>query len=507
MLTVSLDEATSALDPTSRVLVFEAIKQWRRGKTTVVITHDLSQITSYDFIYVLKDGSLVEQGYRDDLESAHGEFRRMADAQATTGGCLPEKDVDTSVPLTSGELLQPVSRSHTPHFSFIDVPRPTTFVRPGSWMLDVVDDLTRPYTSRPSSRMSHREGWEPLDGESHPTTQSRLARPSSIQIPSLSLPAEAQVSSPSRRLSLQFTPSSPAISLPRTSLPFDTFSEKEVVDTSSPQSPRRRIEKPRIQWTQEQPIALDSLTQEKSGELSELSPSPSPSLWHLLLEVYPTIPRKPTLIFGLFICLCSGAMTPVFSFLLSRLMFEVSVGVPDTSIINVFGGIVLGMAALDGLFLGVKYFTMETVAMSWITQARKVAFSRVLSQEKQWFDRSDSAPVNIVQTLIKDGDDARNLLAVVLGQFFVVFAMLGVGLIWALTQGWQLTLVGLGIAPIFAGTMALQARLVSTTELRNKEARERVTKCYYNVRLSCCYFQPFLLIRCRPSRTYEASGA
>jgi ATP-binding cassette, subfamily B (MDR/TAP), member 1 len=60
-------EATSALDVTSHILVFEALKRWRKRRTTVVITHDLSQITPEDFVYVLKSGEIVEQGYRADL--------------------------------------------------------------------------------------------------------------------------------------------------------------------------------------------------------------------------------------------------------------------------------------------------------------------------------------------------------------------------------------------------------------------------------------------------------
>jgi ATP-binding cassette subfamily B (MDR/TAP) protein 1 len=63
-----MDEATSALDSTSRILVFEALKRWRLGhnKTTIIITHDLSQIGSGDLVYVLKDGRVVEQGFRYD---------------------------------------------------------------------------------------------------------------------------------------------------------------------------------------------------------------------------------------------------------------------------------------------------------------------------------------------------------------------------------------------------------------------------------------------------------
>ena len=58
------DEATSALDPTSRSLILSAIKEWRRNRTTIVVTHDLASdmIEEHDFVYVMKDGSVVEQG-------------------------------------------------------------------------------------------------------------------------------------------------------------------------------------------------------------------------------------------------------------------------------------------------------------------------------------------------------------------------------------------------------------------------------------------------------------
>jgi hypothetical protein len=60
---LQIDEATSALNPTSRILFYEALMRWPQNKTTIVITHDLSQIESRDFIYVLKGGSVVEQSF------------------------------------------------------------------------------------------------------------------------------------------------------------------------------------------------------------------------------------------------------------------------------------------------------------------------------------------------------------------------------------------------------------------------------------------------------------
>ena len=61
--------------------------------TTIVITHDLSQISSDDFVHVLKDGQLVEQGFRHELEAFESEFRRMARTQDATGG-FKEKTVE-----------------------------------------------------------------------------------------------------------------------------------------------------------------------------------------------------------------------------------------------------------------------------------------------------------------------------------------------------------------------------------------------------------------------------
>lgn len=57
-----------------------------------MITHELSQIEPQDFVYMLKGESVVEQGFRGDLEAeavmdeedGKGEFRRMMSFQVTT---------------------------------------------------------------------------------------------------------------------------------------------------------------------------------------------------------------------------------------------------------------------------------------------------------------------------------------------------------------------------------------------------------------------------------------
>ncbi|KAJ7594062.1 P-loop containing nucleoside triphosphate hydrolase protein [Mycena floridula] len=484
-----LDEATSALDPTSRILVFEAIKRWRKDKTTIVITHDLSQISGTDFVYVLKDGHVAEQGYRNDLETTKGEFSQMMHSQGSTGDCLPTKDISEQPELDRvEELLDETLRE----VSGDNKARPFTFaqdsvLRPKShavsnWMFDVVAELTTENRPKPAmvnvTNPTRISRYVPQEHVTELAEYKRLRRPSSAY-GHLARPLSQLSTAPttqSRPYSLQFTPTSPVFPMHEISLanrsPYDP--EKAAFNRNAPRATPRRTTT-RNRWD---PAALTEIKVEKDSE--KTLTSQELSFWGLIREIYPTVPYKPLICFGLLICVLSGVMTPLFSFLLSRLLFEVSIGAENTHIINIFGGLVLAIAALDGILLGSKYFLMETFAMNWISRIRTSCFKLILAQDKRWFDKSENSPVRLVQVLLKDGDDARNLISVVLAQFLVVGSMLSVGLIWALVRGWQLTLVGFAIAPVFAATMAIQSKLIAKCEVRNKRAREEVAKMYYD---------------------------
>ncbi|KAJ7673984.1 P-loop containing nucleoside triphosphate hydrolase protein [Mycena polygramma] len=472
-----LDEATSALDPTSRILVFEAIRHWRKNKTTIVITHDLSQIGSNDFVYVLKNGVVAEQGYRYDLETTGGEFSSMMGSQGATGGYLPEKEGGT------------LSEVHHPH-AYTSIPEEEdlkpelsvvshstiTFPMTFDWMFEVVADLTGAGAPQPFPA-----------ADDHPPASApwmdtpRQRRPSSVYEPPV-LPSPA-VTVSTGRFSLQFlsTSTSTVFSFNSSAPLVAGQGEDKKMDHAGASASSRPLAA-RVR-TRSDVAKMLPVVQIKADSFSQLAPEQAPaqqlSVWALVRRLYPTVPYKPAVTLGVVVCLISGAMTPIFSYLLSQLFYDVATGAHDTNKINKYGFIVLGAAALDGLFIGLKYFLMETTSMSWITKVRNACFERVLAQDKKWFDKSENAPVKLVQVLIKDGDDARNLIAVVLGQLAVVTSMLGVGLVWALVKGWQLTLVGFAIAPVFAGAMAVQAGLVAKCELRNKRAREEVAQRYY----------------------------
>lgn len=510
------------MDATSRILVFEALKRWRRNRTTIVITHDLSQIESGDFVYVLKDGRVVEQGFRSDLESVseeedgRGEFRKMMEQQSQTGGFLPEKDVAVAATVDVQDVLKQQEEgeeeeelnnekyalpAHLKHKSIAI--RPLSL---GNWMFDVVADLTstKPAvsslpppiaTNSPAQKTERRLT---IQIPSSPVTESQFKLPAPLP--------PAYDGSHRRHQSLQFTPTSPVFSFHREKESTgdddddDAWMEKEAVQQSGVRARAGREGKYGVR-SRGQAIALSPITnvETPSSEATtdDNEPSSPPSFWSLMRSIYPTIPNKPILFLGFLFCLFNGSTTPIFSFLLSRLLFEVSTGAQNVSTINQFGGLVLGMAALDGVFLGLKYYVMEYCGMSWITNLRSVAIQKILKQDKKWFDKQRHSPSDIVQVVVKDGDDARNLISVVWAQFIVVGAMLGVGLIWALIRGWQLTLAGFAIAPVFAGVMALQTRLVVKCEARNKKAREDVARGYYDVRYySLLSFLPVLTYIC-----------
>jgi subfamily B ATP-binding cassette protein MsbA len=77
-----LDEATSSLDSESELAVQEALMRLMRDRTTFVIAHRLSTVTSADRIVVLENGRVVEQGSHADLLAQDGGlYRRMAALQ------------------------------------------------------------------------------------------------------------------------------------------------------------------------------------------------------------------------------------------------------------------------------------------------------------------------------------------------------------------------------------------------------------------------------------------
>jgi len=67
-----LDEATSSLDSESEKKVQEALDKLMKDKTALIVAHRLSTIKNVDVIYVIDNGSIVEQGTHKELVNKNG---------------------------------------------------------------------------------------------------------------------------------------------------------------------------------------------------------------------------------------------------------------------------------------------------------------------------------------------------------------------------------------------------------------------------------------------------
>ncbi len=88
-----LDDSTSAIDSATEDKIQRAIWTAAQGRTTLLITHRLSQIRWADHIVVLKKGRVVAQGKHEDLLESSQAYRRIfaryeTPGQANDGGVL-----------------------------------------------------------------------------------------------------------------------------------------------------------------------------------------------------------------------------------------------------------------------------------------------------------------------------------------------------------------------------------------------------------------------------------
>jgi ATP-binding cassette subfamily B protein len=76
-----LDEATSSVDTHTEVLIQKAMATLMTGRTSFIIAHRLSTIRDADWILVMNNGDIVEQGRHEKLLEKNGFYAELYNSQ------------------------------------------------------------------------------------------------------------------------------------------------------------------------------------------------------------------------------------------------------------------------------------------------------------------------------------------------------------------------------------------------------------------------------------------
>ncbi|KAL8718257.1 MAG: hypothetical protein Q9225_004576 [Loekoesia sp. 1 TL-2023] len=473
-----LDEATSALDHTSKDMVMRAIREWRQGKTTVIITHDLSQIEDHEYAYVLDKGLIVQEGYRYALEKnplgplAVPRRPPINFPHVKRLPRLPEESRKQSV----------ITMSSLSHGSTVSVRS--------------IDSLDIQYHPRPQSvfipaifsppaedlRGDRRARFEPFVS---PAAAGAYTMHRMSGIPGV-------FGHPPDGVLQPFAPPDPMPDWPLSSTRGQKMRDLSLVNElhKSPYGAGRTAIERRAARTvksQPQPIRLKAMkrpTEDNSSDahgpieaVKERSVAP---IKKILLTIWPTLTwrHRPLLLGGFLFAGVHAAATPLFSWVFSKLLATFFLPVNRSHEALKWSLSVLGVGAGDALAVYFMHYLLEVCGQAWVDSLRIEAMKRMVDQPRAWFDKDKNSVPKLTECLDRNAEEMRNLLGRFAGFMFVVVVMLLVALIWSLVVCWKLTLVGLASAPfIYIVTRSYQA-VSARWESRSNDAGTFATSIF-----------------------------
>lgn len=511
-----LDEITSGLDPVSRGLIMDAIRIWRRGKTTIIITHEVGCIGEGEMVYVMEDGRVVQQGHGKQLrEEREGLFAGLVASADQDGGDHGEgaEDSEKEEKETESELedIQELEEEESEE----EVIEEATYIQlvrglslrdqRGSIVFPRLTFGYDPYSSadsrqsRPLSRLLGA-GRVPVH-HPHPYAnpdRTRDVSPFSKQddrrhsTSSIELITQTGLSVKKTRVSnarrVQHT--DPKMTEAQLNGSLDSL-ELFFLDKLANKKSKAGFQKKRINsMASVVSAASHSSNAQPSNKQRHSANNRLPSLSAILRTVWPTLDLRTKL--ELFLGICLGlvvaAANPLFSYVFAQLLSSFWSS-PSARLAagSKYAGILAAIACADALATFGSYYFLEKVATKWVTTLRSEAMTRILAQPKSWFDKSSHSPAKIVACLDRNAEEMRKLVGMFLPILIIVCTMITAAIVWALTIQWDMTLVTLAGIPAAVITGRLNALFSDKWESRCDQAALRtgqvLTETFGNIKV------------------------
>lgn len=84
-----LDDALSAVDTYTEEKILYQLREFMKGRTSIIISHRISTVKDADLIVVLQNGEIIERGTHDELVAFNGIYADLHQKQ------LLEQELET----------------------------------------------------------------------------------------------------------------------------------------------------------------------------------------------------------------------------------------------------------------------------------------------------------------------------------------------------------------------------------------------------------------------------
>lgn len=441
-----LDEVTSALDQQNRQLVMENLRDWRKDKTTIVITHDISQIMNDDFVYVLDQGRLVQQGFRHDIaQQRNGIFASLA-----------RGDNDELQPAITIEVTSPTESNFSEASPVSGLPqRQSSVSRFIMGSLDVA-----PWQARQSYISRRASVGRATDAALSLRTKNLSATYNNDRLVS----GRGSVAKSSRHTSQQVVSEGHRFStwvnerFNSPGLEKSLSTPWSVQNKASDYSLRTQSTIfPRPVAQSRKPVSPSAVKRTPKESEKSTKMSPAASMLQILRTVFSRLSgsEQIILLFSLLCSFISAVTTPIFAYCLSKLLGAMWSPNNKASSGKIWALYLIAIAVIEGVSAGLGKYLSERAAQAWVNAIRLEAYERILHQPKTWFDKSKNSPGRVNESLDRNSEEMRNIVGRFVPIVLTVVIMVLTSLVWAFMINWKLTLVALAPLPLVVAAIKL----------------------------------------------------